>query len=65
LDRVWPVLDSGGHLVVDDIDVNHGFHSFLTDNPGIESMVCEAEPLRSDPGRYDGRGLFGIIRRGV
>jgi hypothetical protein len=65
LDRVWPVLDSGGHLVVDDIDVNHGFHSFLTDNPGIESMVCEAEPLRSDPSRYDGRGLFGIIRRGV
>jgi hypothetical protein len=63
LDLVWEALDPGGILVVDDIDVSHGFHSFVDDHPGIESIVCEAEPLRSDPGRYNGRGLFGIIRK--
>jgi hypothetical protein len=63
LDLVWEALDPGGILVVDDIDVNHGFHSFVDDHPGIESIVCEAEPLHSDPDRYNGRGLFGIIRK--
>jgi hypothetical protein len=61
LDRAWPVLRPGGAIVVDDIDANRGFESFTRSFSGHQSMVCEAEPIRPDPRRSNGKGLFGII----
>ncbi len=61
LDREWKVLRPGGAGVVDDVDANAGFHSFLEAHPGHVSMVCEAEPLHPDLRRFNKKGLFGII----
>jgi len=61
LDHAWPVLRPGGALVVDDIDANWGFRSFLQSFLVYHSMVCEAEPLRPDLRRFNKKGLFGII----
>lgn len=61
LDRAWKILRPGGAMVVDDIDTNWGFHSFVEDHPGHPSLVCEAEPIRPDRRRFNGKGLFGII----
>ena len=51
----------GGALIVDDVDANWGFRSFTQTFPGHRSMVCEAEPVRPDPRRFNKKGLFGII----
>jgi hypothetical protein len=59
--RAWAVLRPGGAVIVDDIDANWGFHSFNQAFPGHPHFVCEAEPLRPDPRRFNGRGLFGIV----
>lgn len=61
LDRAWKRLTPGGVLVVDDVDSNWGFHSFLKDHPGVTSIVCEAEPVRPDERRFNKKGLFGIV----
>jgi hypothetical protein len=61
LDRAWAALKPGGALVVDDVDANWGFRSFTQGFSGHQSMVCEAEPLRPDPRRFNNKGLFGII----
>jgi len=61
LDRAWTRLAPGGTAVIDDIDVNWGFRSFLQANPGYAALTCPAMPLQQDPRRLDGRGLFGII----
>ncbi len=61
MDRAWSVLRPSGAIVVDDIDVNRGFHSFTNEYPGHASMVCEAEPLRPDLRRFNKRGLFGVV----
>jgi hypothetical protein len=61
LDRAWAALRPGGALVVDDVDANWGFWSFTRTISGHQSMVCEAEPLRPDPRRFNKKGLFGII----
>jgi hypothetical protein len=61
LDRAWVALRPGGALVVDDIDANWGFRSFTQAFSGQQSMICEAEPLRPDLRRFNGKGLFGII----
>jgi Methyltransferase domain len=61
LDRAWHALRPGGAALIDDIDANWGFHSFNEAFPGHPHLVCEAEPLRADPRRFNGRGLFGII----
>ena len=65
LDLAWAALRPGGALVVDDIDLNWGFNSFTRTFSGYQSLVCRAEPLQPDPPRFDGKGLFGIIRKGV
>lgn len=61
LDCAWPHLRSGGAMVVDDIDVNDGFHSFTHEFPEHPSFICEAEPVRDDIRRFNKKGLFGII----
>jgi Methyltransferase domain len=61
MDRAWASLRPGGAIVVDDIDVNRGFHSFTQSFSGLHSIVCEAEPLRPDLRRFNKKGMFGII----
>lgn len=61
LDSAWAAVRPGGALVVDDVDVNWGFHSFTDTFSGYQSMICEAEPVRPDLRRFNQRGLFGII----
>jgi Methyltransferase domain len=60
LRHVWDVLRPGGAVVVDDIDVNRGFHQFLRSFSNQSSLICEAEPLRPDTRRFNKKGLFGI-----
>jgi len=63
LNRAWTALRPGGALLVDDIDLNWGFNSFTRVFSGHQSLICHAEPLQPDPPRFDGKGLFGIIRK--
>ncbi len=57
----WRHLREGGAIVVDDIDSNWGFHSFLKTHAGQPTFVCEAEPVRPDHRRFNKKGQFGII----
>jgi len=61
LGHAWAALRPGGILVVDDIDSNAGFGSFLRKTSGFLALVCEAEPVRPDERRFNGKGLFGLI----
>jgi Methyltransferase domain len=61
MDLAWAALRPAGALVVDDVDANWGFQSFLDAFPDQESTICEAEPLRPDLRRFNQKGLFGII----
>jgi Methyltransferase domain len=61
MDRAWANLRPGGAIVVDDIDVNRGFHSFVQSFSGLHSFRCEAEPLRPDLRRFNKKGMFGIV----
>ncbi|MGN6514818.1 MAG: class I SAM-dependent methyltransferase [Rhizomicrobium sp.] len=61
LERAWDAVRPGGAIVVDDIDSNWGFHAFTKRRSDIRTIVCEAEPIRPDPRRFNGKGLFGII----
>jgi hypothetical protein len=61
LDRAWAALRPGGAVVVDDVDANWGFRSFIHAFSGHQSMICEAEPLHPDLRRFNQKGLFGII----
>ena len=63
LDRAWAALRPGGALVIDDIDLNWGFRSFSEAFSGHRFLICQAEPVHPDPRRFDGKGLFGIIRK--
>ena len=65
LDRAWRHLAPGGAMIVDDIDTNWAFRSFIQNNPIHRSFVCESEPVRPDERRFNGRGLFGIILKGI
>jgi predicted ATP-grasp superfamily ATP-dependent carboligase len=65
LNRAWTALRPGGALLVDDIDLNWGFNSFTRIFSGHQFLICHAEPLEPDPPRFDGKGLFGIIRKKV
>lgn len=66
MDRAWSALRPSGAIVVDDIDVNRGFHSFTQSFPDCESIICEAEPLRPDPRRFNKKGMFGIaLKRSI
>jgi hypothetical protein len=64
LDAAWKAVRPGGALVVDDIDLNGAFGSFIASHPGHASLTCAAEPLRPDVRRFNNRGLFGIIIKG-
>ena len=61
MDRAWAALRPCGAIVVDDIDVNRGFHTFTQSFSGYDSIVCEAEPLRPDLRRFNKKGMFGIV----
>ena len=65
LDRIWPTLGPRGAVVVDDIDANWAFQSFTQTIPDQQSLICEAEPLRPDLRRFNKKGLFGIILKGL
>jgi len=60
---VMPQFAACPILIVDDIDMNWGFDSFLRTFPGHPSLICSAEPLQPCPSRFKGRGLFGIVRK--
>ena len=61
LDCTWDHLAPGGAMVVDDIDANPAFDTFVRAHPGHPSWVCTAEPLAPDMRRFNQKGLFGII----
>jgi hypothetical protein len=63
LERAWTILRPGGAVVADDIDLNWGFRSFAQTFPDHPALICCAEPLQRDPSRFDGKGLFGIVRK--
>ena len=60
-DQAWAVMRPGAAIVIDDIDANRGFRTFTEVFSGHQSMICEAEPLRPDLRRFNGKGLFGIV----
>jgi hypothetical protein len=62
LQHAWSALNDGGVVVVDDADLNCGFHSFKALYPGHPSVICHAEPLQPDLGRHDDRGIFAVMR---
>lgn len=61
VEQAWKALRYGGVIVVDDIDSNPAFLKLRGNLPGCRSLVGEAEPLRPDPRRFNGKGLFGIF----
>ena len=63
MDRAWAALRPGGAIVVDDIDVNRGFHSFMNSFSGYYSIICQAEPQRPDLRRVNKKGMFGIVHK--
>jgi hypothetical protein len=63
MDRAWVALRPGGAMVVDDIDVNRGFHSFTEFFSGCRSIICESEPLRPELRRVNKKGMFGIVQK--
>ena len=64
LDQTWTALRPGGILIVDDIDLNRGFSSFTQMLSGHQFLICYAEPLRTDPSRFDGKGVERLIGLG-
>jgi len=65
LDRAWAALRAGGAMLIDDVDSNWGFESFRGAFSGHTSFVCDAEPVRPDARRFNKRGQFGIILKGL
>jgi len=63
LSAVRPAMLGGSFCVVDDIDTNQGFARFGMTWPEARQLVCQSKPLRPDERRFDGNGLFGIIRK--
>jgi hypothetical protein len=63
LDLAWHALTPTGALVVDDVDANWGFQTFTQAFSIREALICEAEPLRPDPRRFNNKGQFGIVLR--
>lgn len=61
LEQVWRALRPGGIAVIDDIDSNWGFDAFTKSHSGWRALICEAEPVRPDPRRFNGKGLFAIL----
>jgi predicted O-methyltransferase YrrM len=61
LDCAWRALRVGGVAIVDDIDSNWGYDTFLKSHSGLRAIVCEAEPVRPDERRFNKKGLFAIV----
>jgi Methyltransferase domain len=61
LKEAWKALRPGGAIVVDDIDLNWGFHVFTEMVPGHWAIACESEPITPDVRRFNKKGLFGIL----
>ena len=61
LEVAWKYLAKGGAVVIDDIDTNRAFRTFLDNHAVGHSFVCEAEPVRPDLRRFNQKGLFGIF----
>ena len=59
--EAWAALRTGGAMVIDDIDVNNGFHRFCSGAPPHVAYICEADPIRPDERRVNRKGMFGII----
>jgi predicted O-methyltransferase YrrM len=59
--EAWENLRAGGAMVIDDIDTNWGFRNAARTLGGHTSYACEAEPVRSDPRRFNKKGVFGIL----
>jgi hypothetical protein len=54
LEQSWPALRPGGIVLVDDVEMNVGFHHFCDRTPDAEWLVAPHD---------DGRGLFGIAQK--
>jgi hypothetical protein len=63
LEHAWRSLAPEGVAVVDDVDLNCGFHAFMRDHAVDDALICHAEPLQPDRPRQDARGVFAIARR--
>lgn len=63
MNAAWLHLPPGGAMVIDDIDTNWGFRNATRDFGNHKSFVCEAEPVRDDPRRFNKKGLFGLVLR--
>jgi predicted O-methyltransferase YrrM len=61
MDRAWAKLRPGGAIIVDDVDVSWGFHTFSESFPGHFCLVCEAEPISPDHRCFNEKRLFGIV----
>lgn len=61
MDHAWERLRPGGAMVIDDVDANWGFQSFLDAHQGYTAVICEAEPVRPDFRRFNEKGLFGVV----
>jgi predicted O-methyltransferase YrrM len=59
IEQACRAIRPGGTIVVDDIDLNWSFREFSRTSRGFEVLVCQARPLKPDPRRFDGKGLFG------
>lgn len=56
------LLAPGGYAIIDDIDTNWGFDALMREHPDERFLVCQSQPIRPDPRRVDGKGLFGIMQ---
>jgi predicted O-methyltransferase YrrM len=65
LDHAWKALRPGGIAVIDDIDSNWGFDSFIKSHRDFRAIVCEGEPVRPDERRFNKKGLFAIVAKGA
>ena len=57
LQHAWAALTPRGAVIVDDVDLNCGFHTFCRTYPEALTFVGRAEPLKPDLGRQDDTGV--------
>jgi len=60
LHHAWAALTPRGAAVVDDVDMNCGFHAFRRVYPEALAFVGRAEPLKPDLGRQEDAGVVAI-----
>ena len=60
LQHAWAALAPRGVAIVDDVDLNCGFHTFRRAHPEALSFVGRAEPLKPDLGRQEDTGVVAI-----